>query len=247
MAIEKWSDDETSSFLAYWQDHMEEYSKQKISFYQAAARSLGTKEWKSVKNRCEHLDRKYAKIKQKMSASGFGIRETDPPTLRATIMKEFKWYYEMDDLLGKSTHVSPLVVVDSCKINSSTTDDVLDIDGSTLATDDTLVDANTGIGAETTEATATPQQITGKRKKPDTSKEPTISEILLDLGEKGLELERNRLELMQRQFEFEMMTRREEMQQRQREFELTYQNAQAKYELDKMMLEAKIRKIGEKE
>ncbi|KAG9410473.1 hypothetical protein AC1031_018512 [Aphanomyces cochlioides] len=192
MVLEKWTDDETNSFLAYWNDHMEEYSKQKMAFYQAAARCLGTKEWKSVKNRCEHLDRKYSKIKQKMSASGFGVRETDPPTLRATITKEFKWYYELDDLLGKSTHVTPLVVVDTCCIPS-------DYEPASNNQDD---------AASMTQPQAN-------------------------------------MEVSERQFEFEMVTCREEMLQRQRQFELTYQNAQAKYELDKMMLEAKLRKLGD--
>ncbi|KAG9399871.1 hypothetical protein AC1031_011291 [Aphanomyces cochlioides] len=177
-------------------------------------------------------------IKQKMSASGFGVRETDPPTLRATITKEFKWYYELDDLLGKSTHVTPLVVVDTCRIPS-------DYEPASNNQDDAASMTQPQANMEVSEVELPTQKITGKRKKREPSSEPSITDILLELGEKTIDLERSKLDLMQRQFEFEMVTRREEMLQRQRQFELTYQNAQAKYELDKMMLEAKLRKLGD--
>ncbi|CAK4093299.1 unnamed protein product [Aphanomyces euteiches] len=209
MVLNKWTDDETNNFLAYWNDHMDDYMKQKMSFYQAAARTLGTKEWISVKNRCEHLDRKYMKIKQKMSASGFGVRETDPQSLRATIKKEFKWYYDMDDLLCESTHANPLVVIDACRGSD-------EVEENYHARDITIPMAQNTV--EETEMMPHQQKITGKRKKRDEAKEPSIMDVLLELGQQSMDLERSKLELMQKQFEFEMATRREEMEQRQRQF-----------------------------
>ncbi|KAH9109663.1 hypothetical protein LEN26_013981 [Aphanomyces euteiches] len=197
MVLDKWTDDETNNFLAYWNDHMDDYMKQKMSFYQAAARSLGTKEWKSVKNWCEHLDRKYTKIKQKMSASGFGVPETDPQSLRATITKEFKWYYDMDDLLCKSKHANPLVVIDTCRSSD-------EVEENYHAQDITIPMAQNTV--EETEMMPHQQKISGKRKKRDEAKEPSITDVLLELGQQSMDLERSKLELMQKQFEFEMAT-----------------------------------------
>ncbi|CAK4724936.1 unnamed protein product [Aphanomyces euteiches] len=199
MVLEKWSDEETSKLIAYWQEHMEEYMKQKMPFYQAAAASIGTKGWKSIKNRCEHLDRKYAKIKQRMSASGFGVRSADPPTLRATITKEFKWYYDLDKLLGVSSHVNPLAVLDTSQLSNTDTSSISEttmVYGDNLALDEEQSERSAKL--DSAEIAVTSQKNPLKRKKPESNGESNISSILYNLGEQGLEIERGRLELMQK-------------------------------------------------
>ncbi|KAG9399797.1 hypothetical protein AC1031_011220 [Aphanomyces cochlioides] len=178
---------------------MEEYMKQKMPFYQTAAASIGTKGWKSIKNRCEHLDRKYAKIKQRMSASGFGVRSADPPTLRATITKEFKWYHDLDELLGVSSHVNPLVVLETSQLSNTDTSSVNEttmVYGDNLALDEEQSERSSEL--DSAEMAVVSQKNPLKRKKPESNSESSISNILYNLGEQGLEIERGRLELMQK-------------------------------------------------
>ncbi|CAK4622880.1 hypothetical protein LEN26_002461 [Aphanomyces euteiches] len=234
MAKEKWRDGETNSLIAYWEDHFEGYKRLKTPFYEAAAQTIGTKSAKSVKNRCEHLERKYVAIKEKMNASGFGVRDNDPPTLRATITKELKWYYELDEILGSTAQIRTQALVDTSR-------------PSTLTNVNEQESDSVGIESIASPAVATSSLEDGKRVNSNSNKRKaseSITEVLLSLGERSFELERGRLELKQRQFDFDVRTRLEEMEQRRREFEMMHQTAKAQYDLDKMTLEAKIRKLG---
>ncbi|KAH9113015.1 hypothetical protein LEN26_005221 [Aphanomyces euteiches] len=181
MAKEKWSDDETSSLIAYWEEHFEDYKRHKTPFYEAAALSIGTKSGKSVKNRCEHLERKYIAIKEKISASGFGVRDEDPPTLRATITKELKCGTRPSAILSTIQQEVEYLLNEHDSAATSMSE--------TLASDATV------------SATTKPTTINVNKRKAGYS----ITEVLLSLGERGLELERGRLELKQRQFEYEML------------------------------------------
>ncbi|KAG9404578.1 hypothetical protein AC1031_004777 [Aphanomyces cochlioides] len=238
MAKEKWSDEETSSLIAYWEDHFEGYKRLKTPFYEAAAHTIGTKSAKSVKNRCEHLERK-----KKMNASGFGVRDNDPPTLRATITKELKWYYELDEILGLSAQIRTQALVDTTRPSTFNEQENDEVGVESIASP-----AVTTLNRPELSATNANSSVAdGKTVNSNSNKRKaaeSITEVLLSLGERNLELERGRLELKQRQFEFEILTRREEMEQRRREFEMMHQTAKAQYDLDKMTLDAKIRKLG---
>ncbi|KAG9408998.1 hypothetical protein AC1031_019263 [Aphanomyces cochlioides] len=244
MAKEKWSDNETHDLISYWEDHFEDYRRHKTPFYESAAKAVAIKGAKSVKNRCEHLERKYTAIKEKMSASGFGVSDDDPPTLKAAITKELKWYYELDNILGSSIQIRSQALVDTTQrisvANTSQQESTPPADGHDILPDIVAVhehgQTHTFDNTPTINDTmSTSSNNPNKRK---------ASDSITDFGERGLELERCRLELMQRQFEFDMLTRREEMEQLRREFELMHQTAKAPYDIDKLTLEAKLRKLN---
>ncbi|KAG9411018.1 hypothetical protein AC1031_016670 [Aphanomyces cochlioides] len=143
-----------------------------------------------------------------MNASGFGVRDNDPPTLRATITKELKWYYELDEILGLSAQIRTQALVDTTRPKSIASTAVTTLNMPELS----ATNANSSVADG-----KTVNSNSNKRKAAE-----SITEVLLSLGERGLELERGRLELKQRQFEFEILTRREEMEQRRREFEMMH-------------------------
>jgi hypothetical protein len=315
----RWTDDETATLVRLWTERVGDYRNGKKAFYSAAAELIDGKDWKSVKNRCEFLERKCEAMRGKLRASGFGIESTDPRNIRANVVKELAWYYELDALLGPFKRTSTQIVENSPRAHSSPARasprqqalapsaeaaTIGEQKGNTAQHIQWLVapapaptravipmrfptpssmpkaitpHAKSKSSPETRPPTtiptpmelptAGPTQQAGKvdeanaalsngnithgghSKKRKQSPEPTLVEALREFGAQWQTVERERLALMQRQFEFEMVARREEQdlrrehaEQRRQEFELKFQTLRAQYELDKAALETKLRK-----
>ena len=94
--------------------HFEDYAtKVKKVFYDQAASYIKTKSAAKIKNKIEYMERKYKSLKQKMGDSGFGVEETDPPTVRERIVKEFPYYYDLDGFMGSRHNVQPPCLIDT--------------------------------------------------------------------------------------------------------------------------------------
>ncbi|KAH9097662.1 hypothetical protein Ae201684P_001138 [Aphanomyces euteiches] len=181
MVLEKWSDEETSKLIAYWQEHMED------------------KRCRSIKQQRRQSARKAGSPSRIDASTLTEMRSADPPTLRATITKEFKWYYDLDELLGVSSHVNPLAVLDTSQLSNTDTSSISEttmVYGDNIALDEEQSELLAEL--DSAEIAVTSQKNPLKRKKPESNGESNISSILYNLGEHGLEIECGRLELMQK-------------------------------------------------
>ncbi|KAF4040455.1 hypothetical protein GN244_ATG07316 [Phytophthora infestans] len=127
MVNKRWSAEEEYALLDYLSTHLDEYTKGvKSKFYEAALTVLPQKSATQVKTKCTDLESTYKSYKTKLSRSGFGLKTTDPTSIkgvfacyafcfvgqlmllhRQTLLKKCKYFYEMDEIFGSRHNMVP--------------------------------------------------------------------------------------------------------------------------------------------
>ena len=217
----EWCDDECALLIEFWEGNFEDYAtKVKKVFYDNAAKHVGTKSSTKIKNKIEHMERKYKSLKAKMGASGFGVEESDPPTVRERILREFKWYYEIDNFLGARHNIQPPCLLDSGDIEISSSQDSI----KTSLSEDSVVKL----------------EETGQKRK--RSSTPDLAEVLYKLGKDSIEVEKLKMEIMTKKLQLQSQQHIEQMQLQQESLQLQVQAIKNQHELGMKKLELLIMK-----
>ncbi|EEY70248.1 uncharacterized protein PITG_22037 [Phytophthora infestans T30-4] len=113
MVNKRWSAEEEYALLDYLSTHLDEYTKGvKSKFYEAALTVLPQKSATQVKTKCTDLESTNKSYKTKLSRSGFGLKTTDPTSIKDMLLKKCKYFYEMDEIFGSRHNMVPPFVLE---------------------------------------------------------------------------------------------------------------------------------------
>jgi hypothetical protein len=238
-----WSDDDVHSLINHIEGNITTFTTGVKSTFYTSFISVSKTPFTTiqVKTKCMDLERKYKLWKDKFSASGFGLEDTDAPSFVEMLSSKFPYFHRMDEIFGHRSNITPPVHLESCpSIENSKTENSMD------STHPGIDDMCGGLSARLSPDPAeTPSSGETPLKKKRRTKEPTIAELMISCDEKKMAFLKqkheteaaltssrdcNRLRVEERRLAFEEKKFDREEEQRERQ-------SQQAYELEKMRLE----------
>jgi hypothetical protein len=115
MGKSKWSTEDTSMLINHMESRMVEFTTGvKEKFYSSFLISSGLRFWKQqVKTKCSELVSTYKTWRDKFSASGFGVEETDGGSISEMLAAKFPYYSRMDEIFGSRPNITPPVLLEA--------------------------------------------------------------------------------------------------------------------------------------
>ncbi|KAE8962995.1 hypothetical protein PR002_g29424 [Phytophthora rubi] len=113
MGNKRWSEGEKYTLIEIIGGNFREYTTGvNTKFYASASTSLKTKTATQVKSKCIELESAYKDYKAKLSRSGFGVKESDPSSIKELLAKKCKYFYQMDEIFGAQHNIVPPVIME---------------------------------------------------------------------------------------------------------------------------------------